>query len=171
MKPDLRDIEPEDVDAASAGLPEFMRVPGAGSTHRAISLEIGRRRGLTNILDELVLGPARIVRDYLNAMTYIGPLREIPSRNYRPRLSPDESRWARGLAAWDLLHTDNKGDLLREVNDWLSQEERLHTGYRLEKIQFKQVSIPSAFHQLFQTTIQVRACIVCPRTSERPAAV
>ena len=68
-----------------------------------------------------MLGPIRIVRDYLSAMTYIGPLREIPSRNYRPKLSPDESRWAQGLAAWDLLYTDTSGRLLDEVNAWLER--------------------------------------------------
>jgi hypothetical protein len=109
-----------------------------------------RRSGLTSLLDELVLGPIRIVRDYLRAMTYIGPLREIPSRRYRPRLSPDESRWAQGLAAWDLLYTDSSGKLLDEVNAWLGGEERLDTGYRLEKFQFKEVPIVSRFHQLLK---------------------
>jgi AAA domain, putative AbiEii toxin, Type IV TA system len=108
-----------------------------------------RVRGLRRLLDELVLGPVRIVRDYLNAMTYIGPLREIPIRSFRPRLSPDESRWAQGLAAWDLLYTDTSGVLLDEVNSWLGGEERLRTGYRLEKFQFKEVPVPSRFHQLF----------------------
>lgn len=108
-----------------------------------------RVRGLRRLLDELILGPVRIVRDYLNATTYIGPLREIPSRSYRPRLSPDETRWAQGLAAWDLLYTDTSGKLLEEVNSWLSDEERLRTGYRLEKTAFKEVPVPSLFHQLF----------------------
>jgi hypothetical protein len=83
-------------------------------------------------------------------MTYVGPLREIPTRKYRPRLSPDESRWAQGLAAWDLLYTDPSGKLLEEVNSWLGGEERLKTGYRLEKLQFKEVPVPSRFHQLFE---------------------
>jgi hypothetical protein len=109
-----------------------------------------RVRGLGRLLDELVLGPVRIARDYLSTMTYIGPLREIPSRKYRPRLSPDESRWAQGLAAWDLLYTDPSGKLLEEVNSWLGGEERLKTNYRLEKFQFREVPVPSRFHQLFE---------------------
>ena len=109
-----------------------------------------RVRGLNALLDELIVGPLRLVRDYLSAMTYVGPLREIPSRKYRPRLSPDESRWAQGLAAWDLLYTDPSGKLLEEVNAWLGAEERLRTGYRLEKFQFKEVPVPSRFHQLFE---------------------
>jgi AAA ATPase domain len=109
-----------------------------------------RVRGLNALLDELMVGPLRLARDYLNAMTYIGPLREIPSRKYRPRLSPDESRWAQGLAAWDLLYTDPSGKLLDEVNAWLGGETRLRTGYRLEKFEFREVPVPSRFHQLFE---------------------
>jgi hypothetical protein len=116
-------------------------------------MERRRRAGLSALMDELVLGPIRIVRDYLSAMTYVGPLRQIPSREYRPRLSPDESRWAQGLAAWDLLYTDPSGKLLEEVNAWLSGDERLKTGYRLEKFQFKEVPASGRFHQLFERGI------------------
>jgi hypothetical protein len=83
-------------------------------------------------------------------MTYVGPLREIPSRRYRPLLSPDESRWAQGLAAWDLLYTDTSGGLIEEVNAWLGGDDRLRSGYRLEKFQFKEVPVPSRIHQLFE---------------------
>lgn len=113
-----------------------------------------RRRGLSSLIDELVLGPVRVVSDYLRSMTYIGPLREIPSRDYKPRLSPDESRWAQGLAAWDLLYTQPDDSLLENVNNWMVSEERLKTGYQLEKLQLKQVPTTSAFHQFFQRGIQ-----------------
>jgi hypothetical protein len=106
--------------------------------------------GLRRLLSEMVLGPARLLRDHLRAMTYIGPLREIPSRSYRPQVSPDEARWAQGLAAWDVLYTDRRGDLMSEVNAWLSGETRLNAGYRLERVEFKEVPVPGAFHQMFE---------------------
>jgi predicted ATPase len=109
-----------------------------------------RVNGLRRLLTELILGPARLIRDYLSGMTYIGPLREIPSRSYRPQVTPDEARWASGLAAWDLLYTDRKGELMLEVNDWLSDESRLRTGHRLERVEFKEVPVPSLFHQMFE---------------------
>lgn len=112
-----------------------------------------RVNGLRRLLSELVLGPARLIRDHLSEMTYIGPLREIPSRSYRPQVTPDEARWASGLAAWDLLYTDRKGDLMEEVNQWLSSESRLRTGHRLERIEFKEVPVPGVFHQLFDRGI------------------
>ena len=108
-----------------------------------------RVKGLTALLDELILGPVRIVREMLRSTTYIGPLRDIPARGFRPRSSPDESRWAQGLAAWDLLYTDVKGDLTDAVNNWLSSADKLRTGYRVEKIAVRQIPIPSRMSSLF----------------------
>lgn len=109
-----------------------------------------RVSGLLALLSELILGPARLVRDHLAQMTYIGPLREIPTRSYRPQVTPDEGRWAHGLAAWDLLYNDRSGRLMEEVNRWLSGEGRLQTGYRLERIEYKRLPVPSAMHQMFE---------------------
>jgi predicted ATPase len=36
------------------------------------------------------------------------------------------------------------------VNAWLGGDDRLRTGYRLEKFQFKEVPVPSRIHQLFE---------------------
>lgn len=109
-----------------------------------------RVNGLRALLSEMILGPARLVRDHLMQMTYIGPLREIPSRSYRPQVTPDEARWAQGLAAWDLLYNDRRGELMAEVNWWLSGEERLRTTYRLERVEFKEIPVPSAMHKMFE---------------------
>lgn len=109
-----------------------------------------RVNGLRALLSEMILGSARLVRDYLIQMTYIGPLRDIPTRSYRPQVSPDETRWSQGLAAWDLLYSDRRGDLMEEVNVWLSGEERLRTTYRLERVEFKEIPVPSAMHQMFE---------------------
>ncbi|MEK8121658.1 DUF3696 domain-containing protein [Methylocystis sp. IM4] len=109
-----------------------------------------RINGLRRLLSEMVLGPARLIRDHLCDMTYIGPLREIPARSYRPQVTPDEARWATGLAAWDLLYTDHKGELMKEVNEWLADETRLRTGHRLERVEFKEIPVPSVFSQMFE---------------------
>ncbi|WP_372089397.1 DUF3696 domain-containing protein [Tistrella mobilis] len=109
-----------------------------------------RVNGLRSLLSELVLGPVRILRDHLAEMTYIGPLREIPSRSYRPQVSPGEARWAHGLAAWDLLYNDRSGSLMEEVNQWLSDAGRLRTDYRLERVEYREVPVPSSFHQMFE---------------------
>ena len=108
-----------------------------------------RVRGLENLLDELVVGPMRVARDYLNDTTYIGPLREIPPRGFQPKLSPDEARWAQGLAAWDLLYSDRKGDLLKRVNFWLSGKDRLGTNYEILRTERRDIPATSRMHHLF----------------------
>ncbi|MCY4459638.1 MAG: AAA family ATPase [Albidovulum sp.] len=109
-----------------------------------------RVNGLRSLLSELILGPARLVRQHLTEMTYVGPLRDIPTRSYRPQVTPDEGRWAQGLAAWDLLYNDRRGDLMEEVNSWLSGKKRLRTAYRLERVEFKEIPVPGVVHQMFE---------------------
>lgn len=108
-----------------------------------------RVRGLAALLDEIIIGPLRLTRDYLNTMTYIGPLRDIPTRGFRPRLSPDEARWAHGMAAWDLLYSDSRGDLINAVNKWLGDKDRLGTTYEVVRIQQRELPIPGRFSQIF----------------------
>ncbi|NUB42991.1 DUF3696 domain-containing protein [Fertoebacter nigrum] len=112
-----------------------------------------RVRGLAALLDEVIIGPLRLTRDYLNTMTYIGPLRDIPARGFRPRLSPDEARWAHGMAAWDLLYTDNRGDLTDAVNNWLGGKERLGTTYEVVRIKQREIPMPSRFSQIFDRSL------------------
>jgi len=86
-------------------------------------------------LSLLIIGIGQIVLDELRSTNYLGPLRELPDRNYAAPRSPDASRWANGLAAWDTLY---RGDpkFLSEVGAWL---ERLGTGYSLRLEEFREV--------------------------------
>ena len=109
-----------------------------------------RVNALSALLSEFMLSPARITRDYLARMIYVGPLREIPARDYIPQFSPDESRWARGLAAWDLLHGPRGGELIDKVNFWLFDKERLNSGYRLERTDYRRIPSPSPIDVIFR---------------------
>lgn len=91
-------------------------------------------------LSSLIVGPGELVRDALRKLFYIGPLREIPPRNYLPEKSPDASRWASGAMGWDVLSRAEKG-FLNEVNRWLTQQDRLNCGYRVEVERFKEISV------------------------------
>ena len=126
--------------------PEVMKVELEGITPRA--------NALTALLSEFMLGPARIIRDYLARMIYVGPLREIPARDYIPQFSPDKSRWARGLAAWDLLHGPRGRELIDKVNFWLFDKERLNSGYRLERTDYRRISSPSPIDVIFQRGVR-----------------
>ena len=67
----------------------------------------------------LLVRPAKLVADWLKSTCYIGPLREIPPRNFAGSepsdyklgtyyYKPSHSRWATGLAAWDQLYSIGK---------------------------------------------------------------
>jgi predicted ATPase len=113
-----------------------------------------RVQTLCRFLSEIVIGPLRIVRRCLEDMTYVGPLRQVPSRGYRPQVSPDESRWAHGLAAWDLLHTLGENELVENTSRWLSDPLKLNTGYQLERLEFRRVPIPGPFAAFFQRGLE-----------------
>ena len=89
-------------------------------------------------LSALIVGPGELVRDGLKKMCYIGPIREIPPRNFTPEKSPDPSRWASGLKGWDILYTAGKG-FVEQLNRWLNQEDRLNAGYSIEVKRFREI--------------------------------
>lgn len=74
----------------------------------------------------------------LNALRYLGPIREVPDRGYRPALSPDDSRWASGVGAWDWVHQASR-EQLDELNEWLGKDNRLATAYQVEVKRFKEI--------------------------------
>ena len=113
-----------------------------------------RVQAVCRFLNEIVIGPLRIMRRCLEDMTYIGPLRQVPPRGYRPQVSPDESRWAHGLAAWDLLHTSRDNELAERASHWVSDPQKLNTGYQLERLEYRRVPIPGPFAAYFQRGLQ-----------------
>ena len=95
----------------------------------------------------LLVGIGGLLRDALARYRYVGPLRDL-----HPATSGDwgrsvSRRWADGSAAWDLLNRHARTGidtylddwiargpilpLIADVSKWLSQEDRLDTGYAL----------------------------------------
>lgn len=91
-------------------------------------------------LSEVVFGPLQLVCDALTSFRYLGPLRETPPRNYQTPRFPDASRWASGLGAWDALHSA-PDSFVAEVGDWLGDEDRLDSGYRVERTRYKELNL------------------------------
>lgn len=81
------------------------------------------------VINTAVCGPLKCLSSWLDELSYIGPLRDLPPRSILPRSTPDKSRWAQGLAAWEMLPTA-KSELIREINFWLG-DDCLKSGYQL----------------------------------------
>ncbi len=85
----------------------------------------------TKFLSSLLIGPGLLLRDFFQRrLQYIGPLRQIPPRNFLAVKTPVPDRWANGLAAWDMLATASNAQL-DAVNAWLHGPQSLNTGYTL----------------------------------------
>jgi hypothetical protein len=95
---------------------------------------------LTEAISQVVLGPGKILRDLLVNSRFLGPIREVPQRNHTPSRQQERARWSSGLGAWDRLETANDA-FIEAVSNWLGDENRLNSGYRLRLKRFKELDL------------------------------
>jgi predicted ATPase len=144
---------PEEIRATYEGLSANYNDLAAAqeeTARREYLADLGRREGLRKLLDELIVGPMFILKEYLAEMRYLGPLRDVPPRNFQPKISPDEARWANGLAAWDLLYDKSSGQVCDDVNAWMAGEDWLNMGYELQRLEFREIPVPSRLSVIFE---------------------
>jgi len=100
-------------------------------------------------LDALSIGPLQLVSKWLDNFTYIGPLRDLPPRNMTASLTPNRSRWAKGLAAWEEIYSASD-ELINEINYWMG-DSCLKTGYQVGLKKYKEVGLDNPiFSELSQ---------------------
>lgn len=100
--------------------------------HSAEIYDNGALFNTMTLFQSLLLGPARCVQRALSELLYIGPLRSIPARGAFRTQKPSVTRWAEGLAAWDVLAT-LPARQLAAINQQLHGENSLQTGYTLQR--------------------------------------
>ena len=91
-----------------------------------------------DFLNRCIMRPLNILKNRLDPIRYIGPIREILPRHYSPRYTQDNEQWASGLAAWDVLMNpklnENKSkELLENVNTALGKLQIDNELYKNEK--------------------------------------
>lgn len=105
--------------------------------------EQGERSWLTRkVLTQFIVGPGEVALRELRKLTYLGPIREMPSRSFAPPAEADKQRRATGLGAWDRLR-DADQHFLDRVNGWMS---RLRCGYTIRLKDYAEVdqrAVPS----------------------------
>jgi hypothetical protein len=79
-------------------------------------------RQVRTFLEMVVLGTTSQLANFLGAARYIGPLRTIPQRGFLYERTGRVTSWANGLAAWELLLSD-QGSLVDRTNQWLKRLE------------------------------------------------
>ena len=70
-----------------------------------------------------------ISKKELYDIRYLGPIRELPDRDYCPQRTPDESLWAEGLEAWNTLGRNPQ--LINPINDYMLDVLKL--GYSISR--------------------------------------
>lgn len=84
-----------------------------------------------SMVGQALTGPLALLLAELRGIRYIGAIRDIPPRTHRSPKTPDESRWARGLGAWDALVRDP--DLVARASHYTLDVLKL--GYSLRREQ------------------------------------
>jgi hypothetical protein len=103
----------------------------------------------TAFLARLLFGPGQLVQEkFLKGLRYLGPLRARPPRRGIP--SDELSDWSEGLAAWKALQSEeDSSDLIGQVSQWLAGNDRLNSGYELQRKHRAQLDV-SAFRQIVE---------------------
>ncbi|MBU3915585.1 AAA family ATPase [bacterium] len=130
------------VDQKTGALPKF------GSLLQLVTEDLDRDEGdesgefagrvkekerIITFLSNVIVGSGELLKDYLSKIIHIGPLREIPPRNYEPDKTSHRTKWWKGLSAWDLLYL-KEHSLTKKVNFWL---EKLNSGYKIKKLTYE----------------------------------
>lgn len=132
--------EPIGIEAEGSALPKWGKPLVLHEHAWKDELDVIDKGNFTLCLSSLLVGSGELIRDALRRLFYVGPIREIPSRSYLPERSPDVSRWASGAMGWDVLYKAEPG-FVDEVNQWLTRQDRLETGYKVEIKRFKEIDI------------------------------
>ena len=123
-------------DSALPRLGELLSVPAGGSGGSA---NVYLAREFAAFLSSLVIGPGVLIRDCLRKLRYLGPIRNVPRRDIEAALTPDEARWADGLAAWECLMT-GEDNLVQAASEWMSAPDKLNTGYEIKRRTVREVT-------------------------------
>jgi predicted ATPase len=123
-------------DSALPHLGELLSVSAGGSGGSA-NVYIAREFGA--FLSSLVVGPGVLIRDCLRELRYVGPIRNVPRRDFEAALTPDEARWADGLAAWECLMT-GEDSLVQAASEWMSAPDKLNTGYEIKRRTIREIT-------------------------------
>ena len=77
-------------------------------------------------------GIVKIGKLELSDIKYLGPLRKVPPRNFDPQKTSNQSLWATGLEAWNIL--DREPTTVETINSYM--KDILKLGYTINKKEY-----------------------------------
>jgi len=96
------------------------------------------------MLNHLIAMPIDIIRLELEKLMYIGPIRSVPERISDFSLLPENTGWAEGLAAWKYLFEKADDKFVDRINDWLSSDDKLNSGYLIKLSRYKEIDLTTS---------------------------
>lgn len=105
-------------------------------SYRNLLEEIDFADALDSAIKQFTIGPLDILREELEKLVYLGPIRSRIPRNYVPNRYIERRNWPDGLAAWDVLHKEDAG-FIKQVDHWMA--DRLKSGYQISRETYKEI--------------------------------
>jgi hypothetical protein len=105
---------------------------------------------ISGLLSQIIVGAGEVVLNDLQRLRYLGPIREVPSRTFQHQTSLNASRWASGLAAWDLLYSRydraaRTGDeFFKSISRVMCDGDGLDLGYSMDLAEVYEIRDDSA---------------------------
>lgn len=96
--------------------------------------------------------PLNILRTLTKQYRFLGPIRNIPPRNFMPQKSHTDERWADGMAAWDALYSMSS-DEINLLNRFMG-EDMLNTGYRVDVKEYKAINNLPDINSYYESDIK-----------------
>jgi len=90
-----------------------------------------RSEAFDELLRRAVAGPGKLIRDILQDIRHLGPLRSIPPRVLEQSRSVQEMVVSPDLSIWEELFGLD-AQTIGTINDWMTEPKRLDTGYWID---------------------------------------
>ena len=159
------DLQEHGAEPAGAGFSNWMRMmDGARPKFNAIRIRAPGAKDAESLklvasfeafLNWLLLGPYETLRTQLSRLRYLGPLRVVPARDIALPRRAISSDWADGSAAWATL-ANGSSSLRARVSSWMSDSERLNTGYAVSVRKTREYEIDANDSKRLSPVGQVR---------------
>ena len=96
--------------------------------------------GLDILAKEIVVRPLEFLLISLQKFVFLGPIREIPPRNFVASRQIQDVRWMSGLSAWNRL-ANSDDSFVGKVSGWLRDDKKLDSGYAVRVKRSKLVDV------------------------------